>query len=58
MSSITRELVFDLGDKIADVKRQLSNPNISGPRKRDLTKYLWRLQREHGHLSGRPYSRG
>lgn len=41
-----------LCDQIADVKRQLSNPKISGPRKRDLTKYLWRLMREYGRLSG------
>ena len=38
--------------EIEDVKRQLANPKISGPRKRDLTKYLWRLQRDS--LSGRP----
>ena len=32
-------------EKIADVKRQLSDPKISACRKRDLTKYLWRLQK-------------
>ena len=47
-----------LCEKIADTKRQLSNPKISGPRKRDLTKYLWRLEREYGRLSGRAYQRG
>lgn len=43
--------------EIKDVQRQLSNPRISACRKRDLTKYLWRLQREYGRLSGRPDNR-
>lgn len=37
---------MDTPEKIADTKRQLDNPRISAARKRDLTKYLWRLQRE------------
>lgn len=37
---------MDTPEKIADTKRQLANPRISAARKRDLTKYLWRLQRE------------
>ena len=45
---IERELVMnmDIAEKIADTKRQLNNPRISPCRKRDLTKHLWRLQRE------------
>ena len=42
-------------EAIADTKRQLSNPKISGPRKRDLTKYLRRLERDR--LSGRTNNR-
>lgn len=33
-------------EKIADVRRQLNRETISPPRKRDLTKYLWRLRKE------------
>ena len=42
----TKEIEFE----IAATRRLLSDHYISGPRKRDLTKYLWRLQRE---LKGR-----
>ena len=44
-------------EKILDVKRQLSNPKISGPRKRDLTKYLWRLNSKNDYLYCRPDDR-
>lgn len=40
---------MDTLEKIADTKRQLANPRISAARKRDLTKYLWRLRREQGY---------
>lgn len=46
-----------LCEKIEDVRRQLNRPGISPPRKRDLTKYLWRLEREYGRLFGRRYNR-
>lgn len=35
-----------LEEKIKDTRKQLNDPKISAPRKRDLTKYLWRLQNE------------
>ena len=36
---------------ILDAKRQLADPNITPCRKRDLTKFLWRLQK--GQKDGR-----
>ena len=36
----------DLAERIREVKRQLADPNISQYRKRDLLKFLKRLQKE------------
>lgn len=36
---------MDINDQIREVKRQLTDPNISQYRKRDLLKYLKRLQK-------------
>lgn len=36
-------------EKIADCQRQLANPKISPCRKRDLTKWLRRLEKEKHH---------
>lgn len=44
-----------LCEKIEDVRRQLNGPMISPCRRRDLTKYMWRLKREFYETYGRPY---
>lgn len=46
-----------LCEKIEDVRRQLNGPMISPCRKRDLTKYLWRLEREYLQAFGKKYER-
>lgn len=46
-----------LCEKIEDVRRQLNGPTISPCRKRDLTKYLWRLEREYLQVTRERYVR-
>ena len=46
-----------LCEKIEEVRRQLNAPVISPCRKRDLTKHLWRLEREYLRLTGKRYVR-
>lgn len=43
----------ELKYEIVATKRLLNDQFISPPRKRDLTKYLWRLQREVRRREGK-----
>jgi len=38
--------MLEVDKKIAECRKQLNAPTISPCRKRDLTKYLWRLRAE------------